>query len=52
MGTGVVSILPNRLLYNAVCLYWISIIVFALNIILFVVALSISAVRYIVWPKI
>lgn len=52
MGTGVVASLLNQLPYNGTWLYWISVVVFALNTFLFAAALIISSVRYIMWPKV
>ncbi|GIZ48306.1 hypothetical protein CKM354_001137300 [Cercospora kikuchii] len=52
MGTGIVSILLHNLPYNGIWLYWISIIIFCLNILLFSLFLTISVVRYVLWPEI
>jgi tellurite resistance protein TehA-like permease len=52
MGTGVVSILLYKLPYNGAWLYWISIVVFVLDIALFTLFVSISAARYICYPEI
>ncbi|PYH90493.1 sulfite efflux pump SSU1 [Aspergillus ellipticus CBS 707.79] len=52
MGTGMVSILLNTLPYNGVWLYWISIIIFALNSLLFLLGLIITLLRYILYPQI
>ncbi|KAF4461785.1 malic acid transport [Fusarium albosuccineum] len=46
MGTGITSILLHNLPYNGRWLYWISIIIFCLNIFLFLSFLSISILRY------
>ena len=46
MGTGIVSILLHRLPYNASWLYWISVVIFALNVALFTVFFLISVLRY------
>lgn len=46
MGTGIVSILLHNLPYNATWLYWISVVIFCLNILLFTIFLGISIVRY------
>lgn len=46
MGTGIVSILLHNLPYNCHCLYWISVVVFALNVILFTLFSLISLARY------
>jgi Voltage-dependent anion channel len=52
MGTGIVSILLHNLPYNGDWLYWISVIIFCLNIVLFVTFFLISVVRYTVYPEI
>ena len=52
MGTGIVSILLHNLPYNGEWLYWISVIIFCLNIVLFVTFFLISVVRYTVYPEI
>jgi tellurite resistance protein TehA-like permease len=52
MGTGVVSILLYKLPYNGAWLYWISIVIFVLDIALFTLFASISAARYICYPEI
>ncbi|OJJ33507.1 hypothetical protein ASPWEDRAFT_53427 [Aspergillus wentii DTO 134E9] len=52
MGTGIVSILLNTLPYNGTWLYWISVIIFALNVLLFMLFLTITLIRYILWPDI
>lgn len=52
MGTGIVSILLHNLPYNGVGLYWISVVMFALNVLLFSVFLFISALRYTIYPEI
>jgi tellurite resistance protein TehA-like permease len=49
MGTGIVSILLHNLPYNARWLYWISIVIFCLNIFLFILFTGISIVRYTVF---
>lgn len=46
MGTGIVSILLHNLPYNGDWLYWLSVIVFCLNILLFCIFLAISILRY------
>ncbi|KAJ3494211.1 hypothetical protein NLG97_g4233 [Lecanicillium saksenae] len=46
MGTGIVSILLHNLPYNARWLYWISVVIFSLNVVLFLVFLTISILRY------
>lgn len=52
MGTGIVSILLHNLPYNAVWLYWISVVVFALNVLLFILGCIISVLRYTLYPEI
>lgn len=46
MGTGIVSILLHNLPYNGDWLYWISVVIFSLNIVLFVIFTVISFLRY------
>lgn len=50
MGTGIASILLFNLPYNGRWLYWISVILFCLNVVLFLLFLSISIMRYTVFP--
>jgi tellurite resistance protein TehA-like permease len=52
MGTGMISILLYRLPYNGDWLYWLSIVVFVLDIVLFSIFTLISALRYIIYPDI
>lgn len=52
MGTGIVSILLHNLPYNGTWLYWISVIIFALNVFLFSLFLLISILRYTIYPEI
>ncbi|KAL0259313.1 Plasma membrane sulfite pump involved in sulfite metabolism [Diplodia seriata] len=52
MGTGIVSILLHNLPYNGAWLYWISVALFAVNVLLFVVFLAISTLRYVLYPSI
>jgi tellurite resistance protein TehA-like permease len=51
MGTGITAILLHELPYKAHWLYWLSIVVFALNVALFITFLLVSLARYILWPK-
>ncbi|OQE44223.1 hypothetical protein PENCOP_c002G04217 [Penicillium coprophilum] len=51
MGTGITSILLQTLPYNGRWLYWISVVIFCLNVLLFVVFLAITILRYILYPK-
>lgn len=50
MGTGIASILLHNLPYNGAWLYWLSVIIFCINIILFVIFLAISILRYLMFP--
>ncbi|OAX84410.1 tubulin gamma chain [Emergomyces africanus] len=52
MGTGIVSILLFGLPYNGEWLYWISVGIFGLNVLLFSIFLTISILRYALWPEI
>ncbi|EEP79602.1 conserved hypothetical protein [Uncinocarpus reesii 1704] len=52
MGTGIVSILLYNLPYNGIWLYWISVGIFGLNIVLFGIALVITILRYALYPEI
>ncbi|KAJ5493435.1 Sulfite efflux pump SSU1, partial [Penicillium diatomitis] len=52
MGTGIVSILLNTLPYNARWLYYLSIIVFVLNVVLFTMILATTLLRYVLYPEI
>jgi len=46
MGTGIVSILLHNLPYNGRWLYWISVVIFAVNVLLFAIFTVISILRY------
>ncbi|EXJ83572.1 hypothetical protein A1O1_07195 [Capronia coronata CBS 617.96] len=52
MGTGIVSLLLITIPYKADWLYWLAVVFFALNSILFVLALGISVLRYTLYPEI
>ncbi|PYI20097.1 malate permease [Aspergillus violaceofuscus CBS 115571] len=52
MGTGIVSILLNTLPYNGQWLYWISVVIFALNVLLFATGCIITLLRYTLYPEI
>lgn len=52
MGTGIVAILLNTFPWNARWLYWLSVVVFCLNIVLFAIGIIISLLRYTIWPEI
>ena len=49
MGTGITSILIHNLPYNGRWLYWISVILFVLNVVIFVLLSVMSAMRYIMF---
>jgi tellurite resistance protein TehA-like permease len=50
MGTGIVAVLLHNLPYNARWLYWLSIVIFILNVVLLGLFLAVSLARYIIWP--
>ncbi|GLB05784.1 hypothetical protein AtubIFM57258_001073 [Aspergillus tubingensis] len=52
MGTGIVSILLNTLPYNGQWLYWISVVLFAFNVLLFTIGCIITFLRYTLYPEI
>ncbi|KAL4801970.1 voltage-dependent anion channel [Aspergillus unguis] len=52
MGTGIVSQLLNTLPYNGEWLYWVSVVIFALNVLLFLIACIVSFLRYTLYPGI
>jgi tellurite resistance protein TehA-like permease len=52
MGTGIVSILLHNLPYNGVWLYWISVTIFGLNVLLFSMGCIMSVLRYTLYPEI
>ncbi|KAF2136398.1 uncharacterized protein K452DRAFT_237601 [Aplosporella prunicola CBS 121167] len=52
MGTGIVSILFKIMPYNGAWLYYLSLIFFCLNILLFGLALLTSVLRYTLYPEI
>lgn len=52
MGTGIVSILLHNLPYNAPWLQYISYVIFALNVGLFLTFLVLSVLRYTLYPQI
>ena len=51
MGTGITSILLHNLPYNGDWLRYISYIIFALNVMLFIIFLMISTLRYTLYPS-
>ena len=52
MGTGIVSILIHNLPYNGTWLYWISVVLFTLNVSIFIAFLILSILRYSIYPDI
>ncbi|XHG05696.1 hypothetical protein AWENTII_008911 [Aspergillus wentii] len=52
MGTGIVAILFNIIPFKSPVLYYLSIIFFLLNVILFFAALGLSILRYALYPEI
>lgn len=52
MGTGIVSLLLNTLPYNGPWLYWISVAIFVLNVLLFTAGSLITLLRYVLYPEI
>lgn len=52
MGTGVVSLLLITIPFKADWLYWLSVVFFGLNTVLFVLAFTVSMLRYILYPEI
>ena len=52
MGTGIVSLLLITIPFQAHWLYWLSVIFFGLNTILFTIAFTISFLRYTLYPEI
>lgn len=52
MGTGIVSVLFNSIPFSSPVLYYISIVFFVLNVVIFALAFITSLVRYTVYPEI
>lgn len=52
MGTGIVAILFFTMPYNGRWMYWISIVFFCLNALLFCLATAASILRYVLYPEI
>ena len=50
MGTGLTAILLHDLPYNARWLYWSSVVVFVLNVVLFMIFLAVTLARCLLWP--
>ncbi|KAF7115905.1 hypothetical protein CNMCM5793_003648 [Aspergillus hiratsukae] len=51
MGTGMISTVLNTLPYSGRWLYWISIVVFVLNVAIFAVCSILSVLRYAMYPE-
>ncbi|KAI9931892.1 hypothetical protein MW887_009393 [Aspergillus wentii] len=51
MGTGIVSTILYTLPYNGRWLYWISVVIFAVNVFLFTAGCILSLLRYTMYPK-
>lgn len=52
MGTGIVSLLLSAIPFQADWVYWLAVVFFGLNTVLFTCAFGISAFRYAVYPEI
>lgn len=52
MGTGIVSMLLHSLPYNGAWLYWLSIVIFVLNVFLFMAGCFITLLRHILYPEV
>lgn len=52
LGTGIVSVLLCDLPYNASWLYWLSLVIFCLNVLVFILFIFISILRYTLYPRI
>lgn len=52
MGTGIVSVLMNSIPFHAPVLYYLSIAFFVLNVVIFMLALITSVLRYTLYPEI
>ena len=52
MGTGIVSVLLYSIPFHADWLFYISLVFFALNLILFILAFIVSFLRYVLYPEI
>ena len=51
VGTGITSILLQNLSSHNTWIYWISVVLFALNVSLFTIILCISILRYSMYPE-
>jgi tellurite resistance protein TehA-like permease len=52
MGTGITSILLHNLPFQAAALRYIADTIFILNVLLFLLFLTLTLVRYAVWPRV
>jgi len=52
MGTGIVSVLMNSIPFHAPVLFYLSIVFFVLNAVIFMLALITSVLRYTLYPEI
>jgi tellurite resistance protein TehA-like permease len=52
MGTGIVSVLLNSVPFHTPVLYYLSIVFYILNAVIFVLALATSILRYTLYPEI
>jgi tellurite resistance protein TehA-like permease len=52
MGTGITSVLLLTLPYNGIWLYWISVSIFVLNIVLFGIGTVITVLQFTLYPKV
>jgi tellurite resistance protein TehA-like permease len=50
MGTGITSVLLHNLPFDNRGLYWISVVIFAINVLLLILFLAASICRYILYP--
>ena len=50
MGTGIVAILLQNLPFQFRGLHYIAVVIFVLNVALFTLFLTVSIVRYVLWP--
>lgn len=52
MGTGIVAVLMNSVPFYTPALYYLSIVFFLLNVVIFALAFATSLVRYTLYPEI
>lgn len=51
MGTGITSIILNNLSFQFKGLHYIAAVIFAFNVFIFILFLSMSIARYSIWPQ-